>query len=116
MGRDAQIHFLREMPRLLQQMRQETICVFVLIAVEAYGQLFIQDLVEKSAASPPSATVRHRRKRPLRCPGPVSREWWSGTKILPRIGSMSHSCNIGTCVCNSVLRAKGEDDWITNSV
>jgi len=64
--------------------------VFVLMTVKASGQSYVQDFVAKSAANPPSGTVGHHRKRPLRCPGPVNKlrgqgsnspEWHSNLTI-----------------------------------
>lgn len=52
-GSDLQFQFLYEALRFIQQTRQETMYVFVLMVVKASGQSYVQNLVTKSATSPP---------------------------------------------------------------
>ena len=48
-------------------------CVFVLMAVEAFNEPHVQNLVGKSAASPPPVTVGHHCQRPVCCTCPVDK-------------------------------------------
>jgi len=69
-GHDLQVQLLYEVLGFLQQTRQETMDIFVLMAVKASALSYIQGLLTKSAANPPRGTVGHQRKCPLRCPRP----------------------------------------------
>ena len=69
-GHDLQLKLLYEALWFLQQTRQETIHIFKLMTVKAFAQPFVQDLVEKSAASLPWGAVGHKRKQPFSRPRP----------------------------------------------
>ena len=86
--------------------------VFVLMAVKAFGQSYIQGLVTKFTASPPWGAVGHHPKRPLRCPRPGDKGQRSG-KQLRGVPFRSHSFIIVVWNCNLVLEAKDGDRFIT---
>ena len=44
--------------------------IFALMAVKAFVQSYVKDLVEKPAASLPWGAVGHKRKHPFMCPRP----------------------------------------------
>ena len=112
---DLQIQLLYEALGFLQQTRQETMHIFVLMVVKAFSQSYVHNFVTKSATSPPWDTVRHNPKRPLRRPRPGNKDQRSG-KQLPGMPSRSHSFIIVVWGCNLMLGAEGEDNFDTCSI
>jgi len=78
---DLQVQLLYEALGFLQQTRQEAMHIFALMAVKALVQSYVQDLVEKSAASLPWGTIGHQRERPFMYPRPGDRDWRSENKL-----------------------------------
>ena len=62
---DLQVQLLYEALWFLRQTQQETMDVFTLMTIKAFAQPFVQDLVEKSAASLPWGAAGHKREHPF---------------------------------------------------
>jgi len=114
-GHDLQVQFFHEALGFLQQTRQETVDIFVLMTVKASVQSYVQDFVAKSAASPPWGTVGHQRERPLGRPRPGNKNQRSG-KQLPGMPFRSYNFIIVVWGCSLVLGAEDEDNPITHSI
>ena len=85
------------------------------MVVEASGESYVQNLVAKSATSPPWGAVGHNSKRPLRRPRPGDKYQWS-EKQLSGMSFWSHSCIIVVWGWNLLLGVEVEDNYITRSI
>ena len=79
--------------------------IFVLMAVKASGESYVQSVVTESATSPPWGTVGHSRKQPLGrpCPGNKDQRLRKELRGMP---FWSYNRNIVVWGCDLVLEAK----------
>ena len=89
-------------------------CIFILVAVKARTESFVQDLMTKSAANLPSVAVGDERNSPFRYPCSVDKT--SGQEETSRNGTQSHNCTIVDSGCNLVLGMEGKDSYTTDSI